>query len=76
MNNIQYFEMLYDSECYFLRNSLTTMVYCIIQKLLKEPTEDNKKAKQNLVMLLLDRVYDKNVHCRSHTLNTLGSMIE
>ena len=55
---------------------MTTMIYHIVQKLLKEPTEENKKAKYNLVMLLLERVYDKNVHSRSHTLNTLEIMIE
>lgn len=38
LDYFDYFKVLYDSECYFLRNSMTTIIYSIIKSIFKERT--------------------------------------
>ena len=39
-------------------------------------TEENKKAKERFITTLLQRIYDKNSHCRTYVINILMAMAE
>ncbi len=75
-NNLQCFIKLYEHESYLLRNAISDILFNIIRNVLNIETEENKKAKERFITTLLQRIYDKNSHCRTYVINILMTLAE
>ena len=75
-NNLQCFIKLYEHESYLLRNAISDILFNIIRNVLNIETEENKKAKERFITTLLQRIYDKNSHCRTHVIYILMTLAQ
>ena len=51
-------------------------IFQIVKRVLTENSEENKAEKERLIDILLERVYDKVTHARTHVIALLGLIVE
>lgn len=81
-SNLSSLISFYEVDSYMVRNTLTELITNMILFIIsltaenEDTMEHHKKTKQNFIVMLFERIYDKSSHCRKTVLQCFAKLVE
>lgn len=81
-SNLSSLISFYEVDSYMVRNTLTELITNMILFIItltaenEDTMEHHKKTKQNFIVMLFERIYDKSSHCRKTVLTCFAKLVE